>query len=60
MFFGSSVELQCPRLYVKVLGKPLETDVEITVPRICVETITSSLVSIVSKFPRLFTYKKKT
>lgn len=49
-----------PRLNVKVLGIPLETDVEITAPRICVETITSSLVSIVYKFPRLFTYKMKT
>ena len=49
-----------PRLYVKVLGKPLETDVEITAPRICVKTIISSLVSTVIKFPRLFTHKKKT
>ena len=49
-----------PRLNVKVLGIPLETDVEITAPRVCVETITSSLVSVVSKFPRLFTYKMKT
>ena len=48
-----------PRLNVKVLGKPLWTDVEITAPRVCVETITPTLVHVV-KFPRLFTYKKKT
>ena len=33
-----------PRPNVKVLGKPLCTDVGITAPRICVETIISSLV----------------
>lgn len=35
-----------PPLYMQALRKPLETDVGITAPRICVETITPSLVSI--------------
>ena len=34
-------------LYMQTLRKPLEKDVGITAPRICVETITPSLVSIV-------------
>ena len=33
-------------LYMQALRKPLEKDVGITAPRICVETITPSLVSI--------------
>lgn len=47
VLFGSSVELYATLLYVQALRKPLETDVGITAPRICVETIISSLVSIV-------------
>lgn len=41
------VELYATLLNVQALRKPLETDVGITAPRICVETIISSLVSIV-------------
>ena len=33
-------------LYMQALRKPLEKDVGITAPRVCVETITPSLVSI--------------
>lgn len=47
MLFGSSVELYATLLNVQALRKPLETDVGITAPRICVKTIISSLVSIV-------------
>ena len=43
-----------PRPNVKVLGKPLETDVEITAPRIRMETITSSLVYFVNKVSYAF------
>ena len=39
-----SVELYATLPNVQALRKPLETDVGITAPRICVETITSSLV----------------
>ena len=47
-----------PRLKVKVLGKPLCTDVVITAPRINLEAIISSLLYTVIKFPMLSTYKK--
>lgn len=42
-----SVELYAPRLNVQALRKPLETDVGITAPRICAETIMTSLVSFI-------------
>lgn len=42
-----SVGTVCPRLYMQALRKPSETDVGITVPRVCVETLTPSLVSII-------------
>ena len=35
-----------PPLYMQALRKPLEKDVGITAPRICVETITPTLVPI--------------
>ena len=39
------MELYATLLNVQALRKPLETDVGITVPRICSETIMTSLVS---------------
>lgn len=48
-----------PHPNVQALRKPLETDVKKQPHAICVETLISSLVSIL-KFLRLRTYKKKT
>ena len=59
VLFGSSVELYATLLYVQALRKPLEIDVGITAPRICVETITTSFVSFILKFLRLRTYKMR-
>ena len=49
-----------PRLSVKVVGNTFIDRCGITAPRICVETITPTLVYTVNKFPTLFTHKKKT
>lgn len=59
MLFGSSVELYATLLNVQALRKPLETDVGITAPRICAESIMTSLVSFILKFLRLRTYKMR-
>ena len=59
LIVNKSVELYATLLYVQALRKPLETDVGITAPRICVETITTSLVSFILKFLRLRTYKMR-
>jgi len=44
------VELYVHTLNVQALRKPLETDMGITAPRICMETIISSLVSNIRSF----------
>ena len=54
-----SVGLHATLLSIQALRKPLETDVGITAPRICVETITTSLVSVVLKFLRLRIHKMR-
>ena len=53
------MELYATLLSILTLGKPLWTDVGITAPLICVETITTSLVHCFLKFPRLRSYKRK-